>query len=140
MASFSNLLQSARKSPEYLRAKRMLQNDYELLRTLVGARNRAGLNQKQLGQIMGITQQAVSKIERLDGDPRLSTLRRYANAVGMVIEHTCFPSDGTEYSTRRHLVVVPDVEVPVVTVNRSTPAAFSMGAATAKRTDFALSA
>lgn len=140
MATFSNLLQSARKSPEFLRAKRMLQNDYALLRSLVAARNRAGLNQKQLGQKMGVTQQAVSKIEQLDGDPRLSTLRRYANAVGVVIEHACFPSDGTEYSARRHLVIVPEAEVPVVTIERSAPAAYLLGAATAKRTDFALGA
>ena len=35
---------------------------------------------------MGVTQQAVHKLERHDSDPKPSTVRRYANAVGAVVE------------------------------------------------------
>lgn len=40
---------------------------------------------------MGITQQAVQKRERYDSDPKLSTLHRYANAVGAIVQHTVTP-------------------------------------------------
>ncbi|MFC7430966.1 MULTISPECIES: helix-turn-helix domain-containing protein [unclassified Agrococcus] len=59
----------------------------ELRQSLVQMRRDAGLTQKQLADRMGITQQAVQKFERYDADPRLSTLRRYANAVGALIFH-----------------------------------------------------
>lgn len=36
---------------------------------------------------MGVSPQAISKLERYDADPKLSTLRRYANAVGAIVEH-----------------------------------------------------
>lgn len=52
-----------------------------LIDTLVELRQRLGLTQAELAQRMSTTQSAVSKFERAGGDPRLSTLQRYARAV-----------------------------------------------------------
>jgi transcriptional regulator with XRE-family HTH domain len=52
-----------------------------LIDTLVELRQRLGLTQAGLAQRMSTTQSAVSKFERAGGDPRLSTLQRYARAV-----------------------------------------------------------
>ncbi len=41
--------------------------------------------QKQVAQAMETTQSAVSDFERLGGDPRLTTIMRYARAVGMAV-------------------------------------------------------
>jgi DNA-binding XRE family transcriptional regulator len=51
------------------------------VRTLAGARARAGLTQAEVAARMGISQSDVSKIERRS-DLRLSTLRAYARAIG----------------------------------------------------------
>jgi transcriptional regulator with XRE-family HTH domain len=40
------------------------------------------LSQRKLAKIMGISQPALSSIMRRDGDPRLSSLRRLARAMG----------------------------------------------------------
>ncbi|MFJ7591425.1 helix-turn-helix domain-containing protein [Streptomyces sp. NPDC097617] len=56
-----------------------------LVETLVRHRKACRITQKQVAQAMETTQSAVSDFERLGGDPRLSTIMRYARAVGMAI-------------------------------------------------------
>ena len=70
------------------RAKVLAREDRQLKADLIGLRQRAGLTQTNVADMLGITQQAVNKLERYDSDPKLSTLRRYANAVGALVEHS----------------------------------------------------
>jgi DNA-binding XRE family transcriptional regulator len=53
-----------------------------LLRSLVKARNSAGMTQKAVAETMETTQSAVCELEGGSIDPRLSTLQRYARSVG----------------------------------------------------------
>jgi transcriptional regulator with XRE-family HTH domain len=53
-----------------------------LLRELIGARAAAGFTQATVAKAMETTQSAVSQLEGGSTDPRLSTLQRYARAVG----------------------------------------------------------
>ncbi|BBY54051.1 helix-turn-helix domain-containing protein [Mycobacterium koreense] len=46
-------------------------------RELVASRENAGLSQRRLAELMGVDPAAVRRIERLDSDPNLSTLRQY---------------------------------------------------------------
>ncbi len=64
----------------------------DLIRALLAERNRQGLTQKQLGSRMGITQEAVCRFEGLGGDPRISTLMRYATALGLRVEFKTTPA------------------------------------------------
>ncbi|WP_235593855.1 helix-turn-helix domain-containing protein [Rhodococcus ruber] len=50
---------------------------------LAAARRRQGLSQTLVAARMGTSQSAVARLERGDLDPRLSTLERYAQAVGV---------------------------------------------------------
>lgn len=52
-----------------------------LIETLVKIRNSRHLPQTVVAERMGTTQSRVSSFERIGGDPRLSTLLRYARAV-----------------------------------------------------------
>lgn len=69
------------------RGKVLARADRELKARLVQMRRDAGLTQKQLAERIGISQQAIQKLERYDSDPRMSTLRQYANAVEAIVEH-----------------------------------------------------
>lgn len=51
------------------------------------ARLHAGLSQADVAKLMGITSYSVAALESLDSDPCLSTLRRYALAVGVYVAH-----------------------------------------------------
>ena len=53
-----------------------------LLRVLISARTTCGLTQTAVARAMETTQSAVSQLEGGSTDPRLSTLQRYARAVG----------------------------------------------------------
>lgn len=69
------------------RAKVLASEDRALKADLIKLRQQSGLTQKELADIMGVTQQAICKLERYDSDPKASTLRRYANALGALYEH-----------------------------------------------------
>ncbi|NBI12886.1 helix-turn-helix domain-containing protein [[Haemophilus] felis] len=48
---------------------------------LADLREELNFSQKQLAKALGISQSAVAKIEQKDNDPRLSTLKRYVEAM-----------------------------------------------------------
>ena len=70
------------------RAAALVASHRELLQALISMRATHDLTQDQVADRMGVSQSAVSQFERYDANPRLSTLRRYALAVGARIEHT----------------------------------------------------
>lgn len=57
----------------------------ELLRNLVEARKKAELRQVDVAEKMGIGQPSVSEFERGETSPKLETLQKYAEAVGVTI-------------------------------------------------------
>ncbi|MFF7976858.1 helix-turn-helix domain-containing protein [Streptomyces sp. NPDC007905] len=57
----------------------------KLIETLVQHRKTRRITQSQVAEAMETTQSAVSDFERLGGDPRLSTVMRYARAVGLCV-------------------------------------------------------
>jgi DNA-binding XRE family transcriptional regulator/predicted RNase H-like HicB family nuclease len=54
--------------------------------TLRWARQDAGLSQAALARKLGVSQQAVAKVEHPDANPTVDTLLRVANLLGMVLE------------------------------------------------------
>lgn len=52
------------------------------------------MTQKDVAELLGISQQAVQKFESYDSDPKMSTLARYANAVGALVTHSVEPDVG----------------------------------------------
>lgn len=75
------------EDPVDLRARRLVEASGKLVDDLIALREQKGLTQGQLAKRMGISQSGVARIEGGDRDPRLSTLRRYALALGAMIEH-----------------------------------------------------
>nr|WP_166390666.1 helix-turn-helix transcriptional regulator [Nocardioides ochotonae] len=65
----------------------MVEADEGLLNDLIRIRDQKKLSQEVVAARMEISQSAVARIESGERDPRLSTLRRYAMAVGAVYVH-----------------------------------------------------
>lgn len=76
-------------------ATELVQADNRLLAELVRARTAAGRTQADIAAAMGVSQSAVARIEGGERDLHLSTLRRYAHAVGALVHHVVTP----EYSS-----------------------------------------
>ena len=58
----------------------------ELVRELVALRASQGLSQMTVAERMGTSQPVVARLEAGDLDSRISTLERYADAVGVELE------------------------------------------------------
>ena len=70
-------------------------DEYELVRELLAARASAGLTQEQVAESMGTTKSAVSRLEAVGKhSPTVSTLQKYARAVGCEVEIRLVPASG----------------------------------------------
>ena len=67
--------------------RQLAEADDELIERLVQMRKDKGLTQKVVAERMKRDVAAVSNFERLRADPHLSTIRRYAAAIGASITH-----------------------------------------------------
>lgn len=59
-----------------------LSGEFELVRELIAARNRAGLTQGQVAQRMGTTQSVIARLESGRRAPSMRSVQRYADALG----------------------------------------------------------
>jgi transcriptional regulator with XRE-family HTH domain len=71
-----------RHDPVFPGFKEMAQRRKDLSHELVARRHALGLSQTEVAARMGTSQSAVARLEAGAGDIRLSTLERYATAVG----------------------------------------------------------
>lgn len=72
----------AESSPSFHAAIDDAECRHALLRSLVSERSRLGLTQRSIAESMETSQSAISELEGGLTDPRLSTLQRYARALG----------------------------------------------------------
>ena len=63
-----------------------------LIAELAGARRASGVSQTEIAARMGTSQSAVARLESGELDARMSTLERYAAAVGAVVDWQVRPS------------------------------------------------
>jgi len=59
-----------------------------LVKALVRERKKQGLTQRDLGQRLGVVQATVAQFESEFSDPKISTIHRYAKALGMSVRFT----------------------------------------------------
>lgn len=89
-------------------ADELVRADFAWVDQLVSLRKQFGLSQAQVAAAMSRSQSVVSDIETMSSDPRLSTLRRYALAIGVAVKHRVFR---------------PAAPHPLVSAERSGPVA-----------------
>lgn len=76
-------LRKARKSEAFNKEYEELESRYALIRELLYARQHAGLTQEAVAKKIGTTKSAISRLESVSKHaPSITTLKKYANAVG----------------------------------------------------------
>lgn len=95
MTHLDDLLPKEFHTSDALAAREAATEDQNLLIALIAARHDAGLSTEDLAARAGLTPTEVADIERLGHDPHLSTVRRYARAVGVTVRHTLEPHPTT---------------------------------------------
>lgn len=87
----AELLEEKLQSPTFAAAYEDAQQRSRLVEELAEARKRTALSQRAIADEMGTTQSAISDFENAGTDPRLSTLQRYARAVGVRVHFDIIP-------------------------------------------------
>jgi DNA-binding XRE family transcriptional regulator len=85
-------LKKALKRQEFREAYEGLAEEYALAREMLAARSQSGLTQESVAELMGTTKSAVSRLEAGGKHaPSLTTLKKYAHAVGCRLEIRLIP-------------------------------------------------
>lgn len=94
------------QTPEAKLALELAREDQNLITSLIARRKEKGLSQEQLAELIGIAQATVSAFERVGNDPHLSTVRRYARALGVMVRHHL--DDDAECGDSQYIAHVSD--------------------------------
>jgi DNA-binding XRE family transcriptional regulator len=85
-------IKKALKKKDFKEAYEALEEEYRLIKEMLAARSRAGLTQEAVAELMGTTKSAVSRLEAAGKhSPSLTTLKKYAQAVGCHLEIKLIP-------------------------------------------------
>ncbi len=86
-------VKKASKRKGFRKAYEDLEEEYRLTREMLAARSTFGLTQEAVTELMGTTKSAVSRLEAAGKHaPSLTTLKKYARAVGCRLEIKLVPN------------------------------------------------
>lgn len=91
MKSHTELKKELLQNPAVQQEYDALADEFELINTLIAARTRSGLTQKQLADRMGTTQSVIARLESGKTAPSVTTLKRYASATGSHLQVALTP-------------------------------------------------
>jgi len=87
-------LEKAKKRDGFTMAYEELEEEYALVKEMLAARARLGLTQEAVAELMGTTKSAISRLEAAGKhSPSLTTLKKYAHAVGCHLEIKFVPEN-----------------------------------------------
>ena len=78
---FKETLIEMLKDPEFKKEWDELEPQYQIIESLIEARNENNITQKELSKLTGITQSDISKIENGNANPSIKTLQKIAKAL-----------------------------------------------------------
>jgi len=74
------------KKPELEHYIKQADAQYKLIKTIVEFRQSAGITQKEVADRSGLTQQMVSRMEKIDNSPTLENFLKYVLALGLELK------------------------------------------------------
>ncbi|WP_340611639.1 helix-turn-helix domain-containing protein [Xenorhabdus bharatensis] len=86
MSQLQALKAKALQNPEVKQAYDELNDEFELINTLLSMRIEAKLTQQQVADRMGTKESNISRLEKGKSNPALSTLVNYAKACGFQLD------------------------------------------------------
>ena len=91
MSDFRDYLNEKLKNPEFKKEWDDLEPEYNTIQAIIDARKKCNMTQKELAEKTGIDQSDISKIERGNANPSLSTLKRLAEGMDMILKLEFIP-------------------------------------------------
>jgi len=88
---FSDYLDSKLQNPEFKKEWDNIQPELDMIQAIIDARKYKNMTQKELAEKTGINQADISKIENGNANPSLSTLKRLAEGMDMILRLEFIP-------------------------------------------------
>lgn len=93
--NFRETLNQQMKDPEFKAEWDASEAEYQIIKTMLEARQRKNITQKQLSDATGIAQADISRIENGNANPSLQTLVRLAEGLGAKLKIEFIPVEGS---------------------------------------------
>lgn len=93
MSDFREYLNKQLQDPDFKKEWDDLEPEFNMIQALIDARKHCNMTQKELAQKTGIDQSDISKIETGNANPALSTLKRLAEGMDMVLRLEFIPKN-----------------------------------------------
>jgi len=81
--NIDKIIEEECKDPEFKKHYIDIKKEYDFIWKIVKARKEKGLTQKALAEQIGVSQQEISRFERLRHVPNLSSLMKIIDAIGL---------------------------------------------------------
>ena len=107
MTKMKDLHRRWMKEPGYKAEYEALDEEFQLARTLIEARTRAGLSQTDLASRMETSQSYVARIESGEVQPSTAALSRFAHATGSRLKIIFEPAKAAANSERKAMASRP---------------------------------
>lgn len=91
MDDLDRLIKKQMKNPKFREEMEKTELEYQIARAMMKARLEKNMTQTQVAKVAGIDQADVSRVENGVGNPKISTLRRIANSLGMEVRFDLVP-------------------------------------------------
>lgn len=86
LVKFDDFMKEKLKDPGFKEEYDALEPEFAVMQAILRARVQAGLTQKQLADMTGISQADISRLERGTANPSIKTLQRVATALGRKVQ------------------------------------------------------
>ncbi len=93
MNEFQKYLNKQLENPEFKKEWDDLEPEFNMMQAMIDARKSRNLTQKELAERTGIDQSDISNIETGNANPALSTLKRLADGMDMVLKLEFIPKN-----------------------------------------------
>ena len=91
MSDFKKYLNTQIENPTFKKEWDSLEPEFNTIQAIIDARKKCNMTQKELAEKTGIDQSDISKIETGNANPALSTLKRLAEGMDMVLRLEFIP-------------------------------------------------
>ncbi|MBE6422711.1 helix-turn-helix domain-containing protein [Succinivibrio dextrinosolvens] len=88
MDDFEKYLEEQLKRPDFKKEYDALEEEYQMISSLIAARKEKGITQQELSKLTGVAQADISRIESGNGNPSFKTLKRLAEGLGKKLQVT----------------------------------------------------
>lgn len=93
MSDFQNYLNKQLQDPNFKKEWDSLEPEFNTIQAIIDARKKCNMTQKELAEKTGIDQSDISKIETGNANPALSTLKRLAEGMDMILRLEFIPKE-----------------------------------------------